>query len=275
MKIDFKEIGIKYLDNFIDILPSLLIRGITLAILLLFWPKLVNGILNTYHKLLRKKKIEPLLESFTSSIIKTILYVILLFIVVGTVGVKATSLVTVLGTAGIAVGLALQGSLANLAGGVLILFFKPFSKGDYIVTNGLEGIVEKIQILYSVLYTIDNKVIIVPNGQLANNSIINVTKNPERRLDLVFSVAYNTSIEKVKEILNKIANEHSNVLKDKPINIRLATQNTSSLDFIFRVWVKTEKYWDSNFDFIELVKKEFDLNNIEIPYQKIDIYHKN
>lgn len=275
MKIDFKEIGIKYLDNFIDILPSLLIRGITLAILLLFWPKLVNGILNTYHKLLRKKKIEPLLESFTSSIIKTILYVILLFIVVGTVGVKATSLVTVLGTAGIAVGLALQGSLANLAGGVLILFFKPFSKGDYIVTNGLEGIVEKIQILYSVLYTIDNKVIIVPNGQLANNSIINVTKNPERRLDLVFSVAYNTSIEKVKEILNKIANEHPNVLKDKPINIRLATQNTSSLDFIFRVWVKTEKYWDSNFDFIELVKKEFDLNNIEIPYQKIDIYHKN
>lgn len=275
MKIDFKEIGIKYLDNFIDILPSLLIRGITLAILLLFWPKLVNGILNTYHKLLRKKKIEPLLESFTSSIIKTILYVILLFIVVGIVGVKATSLVTVLGTAGIAVGLALQGSLANLAGGVLILFFKPFSKGDYIVANGLEGIVEKIQILYSVLYTIDNKVIIVPNGQLANNSIINVTKNPERRLDLVFSVAYNTSIEKVKEILNKIANEHPNVLKDKPINIRLATQNTSSLDFIFRVWVKTEKYWDSNFDFIELVKKEFDLNNIEIPYQKIDIYHKN
>lgn len=216
-----------------------------------------------------------MLESFTSSIIKTILYVILFFIIVGVAGVKATSLVTVLGTAGIAVGLALQGSLANLAGGVLILFFKPFSKGDYIITNGLEGTVEKIQILYSILYTIDNKVIIVPNGQLANNSIVNVTKNPERRLDLVFSVAYNTSIEKVKEILNKIANEHPNVLKDKPINIRLGTQNTSSLDFIFRVWVKTEKYWDSNFDFIELVKKEFDLNNIEIPYQKIDIYHKN
>ncbi|MGO5426349.1 mechanosensitive ion channel family protein [Fusobacterium mortiferum] len=275
MKIDFKEIITKYLEGFLDFLPTILLRGIVVIILLLFWSKLIDGVLNAYHKILRKKKIEPLLESFTSSIIKTILYVILFFIIVGVAGVKATSLVTVLGTAGIAVGLALQGSLANLAGGVLILFFKPFSKGDYIITNGLEGTVEKIQILYSILYTIDNKVIIVPNGQLANNSIVNVTKNPERRLDLVFSVAYNTSIEKVKEILNKIANEHPNVLKDKPINIRLGTQNTSSLDFIFRVWVKTEKYWDSNFDFIELVKKEFDLNNIEIPYQKIDIYHKN
>ena len=275
MKINFKEITIKYLEGFLDFLPTILIRGIIVIFLLLFWSKLVDGVLNTYHKILRKKKIEPLLESFTSSIIKTILYIILFFIIVGVVGVKATSLVTVLGTAGIAVGLALQGSLSNLAGGVLILFFKPFSKGDYIVTSGLEGTVEKIQILYSTLHTIDNRAVIVPNGQLANNPITNVTKNPERRLDLVFSVAYNTPTEKVKEILSKIANEHPNVLKDRPINIRMGVQNASSLDFIFRVWVKTEKYWDTNFDFIELVKKEFDLNNIEIPYQKIDIYHKN
>lgn len=207
--------------------------------------------------------------------IKTLMYVILFFLIVGIAGVKATSLVTVLGTAGLAVGLALQGSLANLAGGMLILFFKPFTKDEYIVaSSGVEGTVDKIQILYTILTTPDNKVVIVPNSQLANNAITNVSRNPERRLDMVFSVSYDTPTEKVKEILNRIANAHPAVLKEKPINIRMSVQNASSLDFIFRVWVKKEDYWTAKFDFTEIVKTEFDANNIEIPYQKIDIYRK-
>lgn len=207
--------------------------------------------------------------------IKTLMYVILFFLIVGIAGVKATSLVTVLGTAGLAVGLALQGSLANLAGGMLILFFKPFTKDEYIVaSSGVEGTVDKIQILYTILTTPDNKVVIVPNSQLANNAITNVSRNPERRLDMVFSVSYDTPTEKVKETLNRIANAHPAVLKEKPINIRMSVQNASSLDFIFRVWVKKEDYWTAKFDFTEIVKDEFDANNIEIPYQKIDIYRK-
>lgn len=264
-----------FLQKALELLPMIVTRGIIVIVLFSFWPKLTAFIIKGYKKALRKKSVDPLLESFTSSMLKTLLYVILFFLIVGIAGVKATSLVTILGTAGLAVGLALQGSLANLAGGMLILFFKPFTKDEYIIAStGVEGIVNKIQILYTILTTPDNKVVIVPNSQLANNAITNVSRNPERRLDLVFSVSYDTPTEKVKEILTKIANSHPNVLKDKPINIRMSVQNASSLDFIFRVWVKKEDYWDSKFDFTEMVKAEFDANNIEIPYQKIDIYKK-
>lgn len=266
---------IKFLDKVLDLLPTIIIRGVIVIILFSIWPKFVDVLIKAYKKALRKKNVDPLLESFTSSMIKTLMYVILFFLIVGIAGVKATSLVTVLGTAGLAVGLALQGSLANLAGGMLILFFKPFTKDEYIVaSSGVEGTVDKIQILYTILTTPDNKVVIVPNSQLANNAITNVSRNPERRLDMVFSVSYDTPTEKVKEILNRIANAHPAVLKEKPINIRMSVQNASSLDFIFRVWVKKEDYWTAKFDFTEIVKDEFDANNIEIPYQKIDIYRK-
>lgn len=265
----------EFLDRVIRLLPSLIIRGVILIILFSVWPRFVSFLITTYKKMLRKKNIDPLLESFTSSMLKTLLYIVLFFIIIGIAGVKATSLITVLGTAGLAVGLALQGSLANLAGGLLILFFKPFTKDEYIVANGgIEGTVDKIQILYTLLTTPDNRVIIVPNSQLANNAITNVSRNPERRLDMIFSVSYDTPTEKVKEVLNKIANEHPLVLKDKPFNIRMSVQNASSLDFIFRVWVKKEDYWEAKFDLTEIVKAEFDANNIEIPYQKIDIYNK-
>lgn len=263
-----------FITKLANFLPTLIGKLVAVVVVLMIWPKLSGALLHGYKTILRKRKVDPLLESFTSSIVKTLLYLVLFFIVIGIAGVKATSLITVLGTAGLAVGLALQGSLSNLAGGVLILFFRPFVKDDYIVSGGVEGTVEKIQILYTTLITPDNRVIIVPNSQLANNSIINVSKNPIRRLDLTFSVSYDTPIEKVKTILHKIADEHKNVLKDKPVNIRLSVQNASSLDFICRVWVKKEDYWDTKFDFTEIVKEEFDKNNIEIPYQKIDIYSK-
>lgn len=270
-----KIIETKFIDKFLDILPSILVRGAIIIALFSIWPKFTQFLITTYKKALRKKNVDPLLESFTSSMLKTFMYIVLFFLVVGIAGVKATSLVTVLGTAGLAVGLALQGSLSNLAGGMLILFFKPFTKDEYIVaSSGVEGTVDKIQILYTILTTPDNRVVIVPNSQLANNAITNVSRNPERRLDMVFSVSYDTPTEKVKEILNRIANEHPAVLKDKPINIRMSVQNASSLDFIFRVWVKKEDYWTTKFDFTEIVKGEFDANNIEIPYQKIDIYRK-
>lgn len=264
-----------FLEKGLTLLPTIIVRGIIVIVLFSLWPKFVQVLINTYKKALRKKNVDPLLESFTSSMLKTLLYVVLFFIIVGIAGVKATSLVTVLGTAGLAVGLALQGSLSNLAGGMLILFFKPFAKGEYIVaSSGVEGTVDKIQILYTILTTPDNRVVVVPNSQLANNAITNVSRNPERRLDMVFSVSYDTPTDKVKEILNKIANEHPAVLKDKPFNIRMSVQNASSLDFICRVWVKKEDYWTTKFDFNEIVKAEFDANNIEIPYQKIDIYRK-
>ncbi|BBA52911.1 MULTISPECIES: mechanosensitive ion channel family protein [Fusobacterium] len=264
-----------FLTDIFTALPGLVIRGLILIVLFIIWPKLLGMILTTYKKTLEKKNVDPLLESFTVSLLKTIAYIALFFVVVSVIGIKATSLVTVLGTAGIAVGLALQGSLSNLAGGVLILFFKQFSKGDYISNNGgIEGTVDQIHILYTTLITTDNKVIVVPNGQLANNAIINYSRKPERRLDMVFSVSYDTSTDKAKELLRQIAENHPAVLKDKAITIRMAKQNASSLDFNFRVWVKSSDYWDTLYDFNEEVKKVFDENGIEIPYQKIDIYNR-
>lgn len=264
-----------FLTDIFTALPGLVIRGLILIILFIIWPKLLGMILTTYKKTLEKKNVDPLLESFTVSLLKTVAYIALFFVVVSVIGIKATSLVTVLGTAGIAVGLALQGSLSNLAGGVLILFFKQFSKGDYISNNGgIEGTVDQIHILYTTLVTTDNKVIVVPNGQLANNAIINYSRKPERRLDMVFSVSYDTSADKAKELLKQIAENHPAVLKDKAITIRMAKQNASSLDFNFRVWVKSSDYWDTLYDFNEEVKRVFDENGVEIPYQKIDIYNR-
>ena len=208
---------IKFLDKVLDLLPTIIIRGVIVIVLFSIWPKFVDVLIKAYKKALRKKNVDPLLESFTSSMIKTLMYVILFFLIVGIAGVKATSLVTVLGTAGLAVGLALQGSLANLAGGMLILFFKPFTKDEYIVaSSGVEGTVDKIQILYTILTTPDNKVVIVPNSQLANNAITNVSRNPERRLDMVFSVSYDTPTEKVKEILNITKRLKRRLLKVQP-----------------------------------------------------------
>lgn len=264
-----------FLTDIFAALPGLVIRGLILIILFIIWPKLLGMLLTTYKKTLEKKNVDPLLESFTVSLLKTVGYIALFFIVVSVIGIKATSLVTVLGTAGIAVGLALQGSLSNLAGGMLILFFKQFSKGDYISNNGgIEGTVDQIHILYTTLITTDNKVIVVPNGQLANNAIINYSRKPERRLDMVFTVSYDTPIDKTKELLKQIAENHPAVLKDKAMTIRMAKQSASSLDYNFRVWVKSSDYWETLYDFNEEVKRVFDENGVEIPYQKIDIYNR-
>lgn len=255
------------------------VRGISkfifVIILLLFSKKILNFIVMQYKVMADRKNLDPLLKSFLSSLIKTSYYIFLFMTIVRIIGVQAVSVATLLGTAGLAIGLALQGSLSNLAGGILILFFRPFNQGDFISNNaGIEGSVYKIRILYTELVTPDNKAIIVPNGQLANNSVINFSRYPERRVDLIFSVSYETPVEKVIEILTKISNDHEKILQDKEKRIRLLKHSASSLDFAFRVWCKKEDYWDVAFDCNEIVKKEFDLNNIEIPYQKIDIYKK-
>lgn len=263
-------------NQIISVLPKLVIRGLLLLIIVVFAKKILNIILATYKKTAKAKGIDPLLESFLSSLINTVYYIGIAFVAISIIGIQATSIATLLGAAGLAVGLALQGSLSNLAGGILILFFRPFNKGDFISNNsGIDGSVEKIRILYTELLTPDNKSIIVPNGILANNPIVNFSKNAERRVDLIFSVSYNTPIEKAILLMQEIADHHPKIIQEKEKKIRLFKHNSSSLDFIYRVWCKKEDYFDVMFDSNELVKKSFDKNGIEIPYQKIDVYTKN
>ena len=225
------------------------------------------------------KNNDPLLLSFLKSLVKAIMYVIEAFLLIGIIGIKATSLVTILGTAGVAVGLALQGSLANLASGILILFFKQVSKGDFVssLDKTIEGTVESIHILYTVIKQANGPLIFVPNNQIANASIINYSRNPYRRLDLVYSSSYDVPVDKVISVLHEVANDEKRIIKDNPdmpITITLNKHNASSLDYIFRAWVKKEDYLDAMFACNANVKKYFDKNNIEIPYNKLDLYMK-
>lgn len=274
MQSNIENLMKKWGEDLIRVLPGTILRIIWIIFLIIIMKHVVNIIIQTLKLLMEKSHVDELLSSFILSLTKTIIYIGFFFLVIGGLGVKATSLITLLGTAGLAVGLALQGSLSNLAGGVLILFFKPFLKGEYIKSNSGEGTVESIHILYTILTTLDNSRIIIPNSQLANAAIINISRNDERRVDLTVSVAYGTQEEKIKKILTEIAEENSNILHDKGYTIRMNKHNSSSLDYVYRVWTKKENYWEVYFSLTEKVAKYFERERIEIPYQKIDIYNK-
>ncbi len=262
-----------------DFLPVLAGRLVFIIILIFLWPKLVNFILSTTKRIAEKKEVDPLFSSFLRSLMKTVLYIVLFFMIISTLGVQTTSLITILGTAGIAVGLALQGSLTNLASGMIILFFKNVSKGDFIsVNNGaIEGVVKSIHILYTTITTSDGLALIVPNSQLANSAILNLSRNPERRLDLIFSTSYNNSIDKTLKILQQVVDEEKRIIRndDMPVVLSLIKHNASSLDYRFRVWTKKEDYFDVMYSINRRVKELFDENGIEIPYNKLDIYQRN
>lgn len=262
------------LENIAKGAPKFAGRCIWVIFLLIIMGPVVKFSVKTTRKVLTKSKVDPLLESFLVSLVKTIVYIGFFFLIVGGIGIKATSLVALLGTAGLAVGLALQGSLSNVAGGVLILFFKPFAKGDYIVTGQGAGTVDSIYILYTVLMTPDNKRITIPNGQLVSGAITNVSSEAERRVDLVISAGYDDDVNKVKEVLTRIAKENPKVLHDKGYTVRLTAHSASSLDYNFRVWVKSADYWETYYTLMETVVIEFKKEGLEIPYQKIDIYQK-
>ena len=190
-------------------------------------------------------------------------------------GIPTTSFVTALASCGVAIGLALQGALGNLAGGIMILVFKPFRVGDYITTASSSGTVSNITIMYTMLKTPDNKVITIPNGTLTNSVIENYSASDERRVDLVFTTSYDCDIDKVKTVLLDAVKKHERILKNPEPFARLTKHGDSALEYTVRVWCKAADYWDVNFDLIETVKKDFDANGISIPYPQMDIHIDN
>lgn len=271
-----EKLFLEILDLVVGFLPYFIIKIVGVTVLIILWPKLIKYFLKFMRKVMVRKKIDDLLESFVESLLSTLGYVIMFFMIISILGVKTTSLVALLGTAGLAVGLALQGSLSNLAGGVLILFFRQFSKGDYIATTTakVEGTVISIRILYTTLLNANNQTIIVPNSQLANASVINFSTHPERRLDLTYSASYDNDVDVVIATLTKIAKNHPKILQNQPITVRLKAHNASSLDYAFRAYTLQEDYWTTIFDCNETVRKEFAKAGIEIPYNKLDLYTK-
>ena len=205
------------------------------------------------------------------------LYFVLVLIILSQFGVTASSVIAVLGSAGLTVGLALQGSLSNFAGGVLILLLKPFVVGDYIIENAdkMEGTVAEITIFYTKLLTVDNKAIMIPNGTLSNSSIVNVTAMKKRRLDMLFGVAYDSDIKKVKEILERVAIGDEAILKDEPTNVFVSELKDSYVEVGTRGWVKKEDYWEAKWRITENVKLEFDKEGISIPFPQVEVTMKN
>ncbi|WP_297338320.1 mechanosensitive ion channel domain-containing protein [Algoriphagus sp.] len=245
-----------------QIVPSLIYAIVFYIVGKFIVKKLVSG----FTKVLNKREDNPSLNNFLIGLVNLLLFVSLIIGVATILGVPVSSFLAILGAAGLAIGLALQGSLSNFAGGVLILLFKPFKVNDVIEAQGHTGVVKRIDILYTHLTTFDNKEIIIPNGSLANNDIVNMNTQETRRADFSVGVAYGTDIKKAREIILKIFQEDDRALTDPEPVVYLTNFGDSSLDLTVRVWAKTSDLWSLYFDGMEKINEEFEKNEIEIPF---------
>ncbi|MBR4672304.1 MAG: mechanosensitive ion channel [Bacilli bacterium] len=217
-------------------------------------------------------RLEKSVQTFIISFLNITLKCVVLVTALANIGIPMTSLITVLGTASLAIGLAMQGGLTNMVGGLTILIFKPFKVGDWIESNGSSGSVEEITIFHTVLKSLDCTKIVLPNGELANSNIKNFTYNSKRRLCLDFSVSYDSDIDKVKQVIKEVIDKEELVLKDEEVFIRLTNHADSALIFTVRVWTLNENFWPLKFNLLENVKKAFDKNKIQIPYPQVDVH---
>lgn len=234
--------------------------------------KLITWLLKLLDKGFQRTNMDEGVSKFILSLVKACLYGILFICVVGKLGIPTSSFIALIGSAGVTIGLALQGSLANFAGGVLILMLKPFRVGDYIIADSLEGVVDSIDIFYTKLVTADNRLIVIPNGTLSNSNLVNVTQEPVRRLDLLLDVDYATDLKKAKEVLNRVACKNEKVLKEEyEITVFVNSLEASSVQLGLRVWVNTDDYWSLKWELLEDIKNAFDRENISIPFNQLDV----
>ena len=237
--------------------------------------ELINLLLQHVKKGFEKTKVEEGVSGFIGSVLNVILYFLLVMIIANVVGIATTSAVALVGSVGLTVGMALQGSLSNFAGGVLILVLKPFVVGDYVVAQGLEGTVTKIDLFYTTILTTDNRTVVMPNGALSNGNIVNVTHEPVRRLDLIVPIGYGDDIRQVKAILLGIADHHAErILQDRDIAVMVGDFGDDAVEIAFRVWVKKEDYWALRSDLLEDIKYTFDEQHITIPFHQLDVFMK-
>lgn len=241
-----------------------------IVLVLGFW--IIKYLEKIINKHMIKRKVDLSLRHFMGNLVSITLKVLLLISVASMLGIATTSFVAILGAAGLAVGLALQGSLANFAGGVLLLLFRPFKVGDYISGQGYDGTVKKIEIFNTTLITPDNKTIIIPNGALSNGAITNYSKEDDRRVDLTFGIGYEDDIKKAQKIILEIIKKDKRIFKDPKPFVQVGELGDSSVNFVVRVWAKKEDYWDIHFDMITNVKVAFDKNKISIPFPQTDVH---
>lgn len=272
--------AIKHLIDYIEkSLPGVIgfLISVVLAIIVFFiGAKIIKIIRKFVRKSLEKANVDLGVQQFLDSVLKVVLFAILLFSIATNFGLDTASVAALFASGGVAIGLALQGSLSNFAGGVLILVLKPFVVGDYIIedSNKNEGTVAEIQMFYTKLHTVDNRTVIIPNGMLANNSITNITAQEKRQLDLRFGISYESDIKKAKDILQTLIDEEVNILEEEDKRVFVHDLADSAVILGVRAWVKTEEYWNTRWKLIENIKLAFDENQIVIPYNQMDVYLK-
>jgi small conductance mechanosensitive channel len=251
------------------------IYGIKLlsAILIFVIGKMVLGVLvDILKRLMTKSNVDATLVSFSTNILYWLGLTFIIIASLSKLGIETTSLAAAIAAAGLAIGLALQSSLANFASGVMLILFKPFKKGDYVEVAGTAGSVDNISIFTTTLKTPDNKVVIIPNGGITSGNIINYSAESKRRLDLVVGVGYEADLKQTKEVLNKVLSEESRILKDPEPTVAVSELGDSAVNLVVRPWVKTEDYWPVNFTLTENIKLALDEANISIPYPQRDIH---
>ncbi len=269
-----------YLTNLLTLLwnKALNLGGRILLAIVFFLAgvQIIKFVRRIVRKAMEKAEADLGVTQFADSFLKAALYVVLAFLIASSLGVDAASIVALLGSAGVAIGLAVQGSLSNLAGGVLILLLKPFRVGDYIIegSTGKEGAVEEIQIFYTKLKTPDNRVIILPNGSLANNSIVNVTTANCRRLDIPVGIAYSADLKKAKEVLAAMLEADGKVMKDREQLVFVEELADSCVRLNVRCWFLNEDYWEGRWRITENCKTVLDGAGIEIPFRQVDVHMK-
>lgn len=262
----------KVLDKLLNGSVDLGLKLIVFLLILIIGFRIVKILIKLINKGKGFNKLEKSVQTFIVSFINILLKCLVLITGLAYLGIPMTSLITLFGTASLAVGLALQGGLTNMVGGLMILIFKPFKVGDYVDTHVDSGTVSEISIFYTTLVTPDNKSIVLPNGNLANSAIVNYSHFEKRRLDIDFSVGYNSDVDKVKKVILEVINGEEKILKNEDIFVRLTSHADSALVFSTRVWVKNEDYWNVKFNMLENVKIAFDKNKIEIPYPQLDVH---
>ena len=263
-----------YFESLVPDLFNFALQVIIAIVVYAVGAKIIKMTVKIVRKALERRNTDIGVIQFLSAVIRYSMYFVLFMMILNLFGIATTSAVAVLGSCGVAVGLALQGSLANFAGGVLILLLKPFVVGDYIIEGSNEGTVYEISIFYTKLKTVDNKVIVIPNGNLSNSSLINVSHMDKRRVDVAVGIAYEADIRTAKDILYKVAEEDPARLPGEDIVVAVDNLGASSVDMTVRIWVKSEDYWPTKWRLTENIKYAMDENNISIPYQQIDVQIK-
>ncbi|WP_426349556.1 mechanosensitive ion channel family protein [Alloiococcus sp. CFN-8] len=263
----------RIINTLIDFALTAGVTLITALFIVILGFKLVKRLIEIIQRGKGFRRIDLSVQTFIVSFISIILKIVIILTAAAVLGVPMTNVVALIGSAGLAIGLSLQGSLSNLAGGLMILLFRPFKVGDYIEYTNFAGTVKSITILYTQLLTIDNKLVVIPNGSISNGTVTNYSSEALRRVDLEFSVGYKESIDKVKEILYKAIEKNSLILMEpEPPFVGVSTYGNNAMIYILKVWTLNENYWPLIYELKEEVKRVFDKNSIEIPLPQLDVH---